>query len=82
MNKPAKVFQNWYKIMFFCMKLTNLLMAKKIKIKDFLQIFTFIKNDGEGGECAIEEKYEESAAKLMTGMVGEKAEGTTAYFFN
>lgn len=60
------------------MKLTNLL-REKIKIKHFLHIFIFIRN---GEKHAIEEKHEELVMKEMTDMLGEKADGATAYFRN
>ena len=56
------------------MKLTDLLTAEETKIK----IFHFYPKQGKNH--AIEKKHEESVTKLMTNMLEEEGERTTAYF--
>lgn len=60
-----------------CMKLTHLLKAEETQITDILRIAVFFKNRKK---YVTKEKHKDPVTKLMTNMLGEKAEGTTACF--
>ena len=62
MDRP-KISQNQYKIIFFCMKMINLLRAKRDQDHRYPPNFHFYQKNRRKKKHATDEKHEESVTK-------------------